>query len=210
VLSAKKGISVWIFGFLTFLAVLHTFDAFLSLTSNENSLLLKLYHIDRLFGNIDTVVYFWSSLFSAFVLFGITCVIACHNPIMALYSKVLAEVEFAEKEVDDAVESETSLLEMINNSLTSSSIALQRIKKDLSSVKEAQVSLKSKIVRFWSKLNSVEAQLNMEFNNLRKELSKKEKCPSCGRDVSPGFKICPYCGEKLWYGIVQIEPVSRR
>jgi rRNA maturation endonuclease Nob1 len=129
---------------------------------------------------------------------------------MTLYNKVLAEVEFAEKEVDNVVESETSLLEMINNSLTSSSIALQRIKKDLSSVKEAQGSLKAKIGRFWSKLNNVEAQLNMEFNDIRKELSKKEKCPSCGRDVSPGFKICPYCGQKLWYGIVQIQPVSHR
>ncbi|MEA2090010.1 MAG: zinc ribbon domain-containing protein [Thermoproteota archaeon] len=209
-MPGKKGISVWIFGFLTFLAVLHTFDAFLSFTSGETNLFLKLYHINRWFGNVDVVMYFWSSLVSAFVLFGVTSIISCHNPIMTLYDKILAEVEFAEKEVDDVMESETSLLEMINNSLTSNSVALQMVKKNLSSMKEAQEGLKAKMGRLGSKLNDLEVELTIGFKKLRTELTEREKCPSCGRNVSPGFKICPYCGEKLWYGIVQIEPVSHR
>ena len=70
----------------------------------------------------------------AFVFFGVACAIACHSPIMTLYNKILAEVESAEGEVDKAVEAEAGLLDMINHSLTSNSIDLHAMKKNLKSV----------------------------------------------------------------------------
>jgi energy-converting hydrogenase Eha subunit G len=61
-LSVKKGITVWIFGFLTFLAVLHTFDAVLSFTLGGTNLLLELNPfyglIYNMFGEIDAAPYF--------------------------------------------------------------------------------------------------------------------------------------------------------
>lgn len=207
-MSVKKGIGVWVFGFLTFLAVLHTFDAYLSLISGEASDLLKLYPLSHVLADIDTVVYFWGSLSLAFVFFGVTCIIACHNPIMALYNKILAEVEFAEGEVDKAAkatETEAGLLDMINHSLTSNSIDLHAMKENLKSVKDNQNGLRVEMAILTSKLSELETGLKVSLQRLKADLARGRKCPFCGKDILLQFKLCPYCGEKLPYALVQIE-----
>ncbi len=204
-MSVKKGIGVWLFGFLTFLAVLHSFDAYLSLMSGEASGLLMLYPFGHVLADLDAVVYFWGSLSLAFVFFGVTSVIACHNPIMALYNKILAEVEFAEGEVDKVAESEAGLLDMINHSLTSSSIDLHAMKENVKSVKDWQKSLRVEMAGLTRKLSELEAGLKVGLQRLETDLARGRKCPFCGKDVLPQFKLCPYCGEKLPYALVQIE-----
>lgn len=204
----KKGIGVWIFGFLTFFAALHTFDAYLSLTSGEASGLLKLYPLSYVLTDIDAVVYFWGSLSLAFVFLGVTCIIACHNPIMALYNKILADVEFAEGEVDKAAkaaESEAGLLDMINHSLTSNSIDLHAVKENLKSVEDSQNGLRVEMAGLTRKLSELETGLKISLQRLEADLTKGRKCPFCGKDVLPQFKLCPYCGEKLPYALMQIE-----
>ena len=201
----KKGIGVWVFGFLTFLAVLHTFDAYLSLTSGEASGLLKLYPFSYVLTGIDAVIYFWGSMSLAFIFLGVACTIACHNPIMALYNKILAEAESAEGEVDKAVESETGLLDMINHSLTSNSIDLHAVKENLKSVKDSQKGLRVEMAQLTSKLSELENGLKIGLQRLETDLGKGRKCPFCAKDVLPQFKLCPYCGEKLPYALIQIE-----
>ncbi len=201
----RKGIGVWVFGFLTFLAALHTFDAYLSLTSGEISSLLKLYPFNYVLASIDAVVYFWGSLSLAFIFLGVTCIIACHNPILALYNKILSEVEFAEGEVDRAAESEAGLLDMINHSLTSNSIDIHAVKGDLKSVKDSQNGLTVEMARLTSMLSELKAGLKVGLQRLETDLERGKKCPFCGKDVLPQFKLCPYCGEKLPYALMQIE-----
>ncbi|NIP67414.1 hypothetical protein GWN63_05075 [Candidatus Bathyarchaeota archaeon] len=204
-MSAKKGIGVWIFGFLTFVAVLHTFDAYLSLTSGEASSLLRLYPLNKLLMSLDAIVYFWSSMSLAFLFLGITSVIACHNPIMSLYNRVLDSVEFAEEEVDKAVESEAGLLDMINHSLTSNSIDLHAVKKNLKSLKDSHRNLSNEISRLASKMGELESGLEIGLQRLEADLTPGRKCPFCGEQVLPQFKVCPYCGEKLPYPLIQVE-----
>ena len=204
----KKGIGVWVFGFLTFLAALHTFDAYLSFTSGEMNGLMELYPLNHALTDIDALMYFWGSLSLAFVFLGVTCIIACHNPFMALYNKILAEVEFAEGEVDKAAkvaESEAGLLDMINHSLTSNSIDLHAVKDNVKSVKDSQSGLRVELARLTSKLSELETGLKIGLQRLRADLAKGRKCPFCGKAVLPQFKLCPYCGEKLPYALVQIE-----
>jgi hypothetical protein len=204
----KKGIGVWLFGFLTFLAVLHTFDAYLSLTSGEASGLLKLYPFSYMLTGIDAVIYFWGSLSLAFVFLGVTCIIACHNPFMTLYNKILAEVEFAEGEADKtakATEIEGGSLDMINHSLTSNSIDLHAVKENLKSVKDSQNGLRVEMAQLTSKLSELENGLKIGLQRLETDLAKGRKCPFCGKEVLPQFKLCPYCGEKLPYALMQIE-----
>jgi len=203
--SVNKAVGVWISGFLTFLAVLHTLDAYLSMTSGEASSLLRLYPIGYLLMSMDAVVYFWGSLSLAFVFLGVTCLIACYNPIMTLYNKILAEVEFAEGEVDKAVQSEAGLLDMINHSLTSHSIDLHAMKENLKSVRDSQNGLRVEIARLTSKLSELENGLKVSLQRLETDLGRERKCPFCGKAILPRFKLCPYCGEKLPYALMQIE-----
>jgi hypothetical protein len=178
----RKAIIVWVFGFLTFMAVLHAFDAVLGLTVGDTNLLLKLYPFKNLLADVDLVTYFWASLFSAFILFGITCAVAFHNPIEVLINKTLAEVELQENPGDYALESKAGALEMISDTLTSNSVVLQSVKDDVNTVRFEVSNLKTR-------LDKLEKDLT--------KLTKLMKCPSCGKDISPDFKLCPFCGELL-------------
>jgi len=176
----KKGIAVWIFGSLTFLAVLHTFDAFLSITSRTEISLLQLYPFDTL-KHMDAVTYFWASLSSAFLLFGITCIIAFQNAVEAFINKLFTKSEL---EGQDLESMPASTFDMINDSLTSTRIVLQTVKNDLISVKDSLDTVKTEMRCFRSELEK------FNINHMR-------KCPSCGRETLPDFNLCPYCGEKL-------------
>jgi len=176
----KKGIAVWIFGSLTFLAVLHTFDAFLSITSRTEISLLQLYPFDTL-KHMDAVTYFWASLSSAFLLFGITCIIAFQNAVEAFINRLFTESELEGQDIESMP---VSTFDMINDSLTSTRIDLQTVKNDLISVKDSLDTVKTEMRCFRSELE--------KFN-----INYKRKCPSCGRETLPDFNLCPYCGEKL-------------
>lgn len=175
----RRAIIVWIFGFLTFLAVLHTFLAVLGLVFGNKDLFLTLYPFKNLFGNIDLATYFLASLVTTFILFGVTCAIAFHNPVEALIEKTIVEAELEENPSDHTLESEASVLEMINDTLTSNSTVLQTVKENVNAVRYEISNLKTRL------------------DKLEKDLTKLMKCPSCGKEISPDFKLCPFCGELL-------------
>jgi len=181
---------------LTFLAVLHTFDAVLSLIFGNTNLLLRLYPFKNLLGDVDVVTYFWGSVASAFILFGITCAVAFHNPIEALINKTLAEVELEENPGDCNLEAKASVLEMISDTLTSNSIVLHSVKDDINATRYEMSSLKTRL------------------DKLEEDLTKLMKCPSCGKDISPDFKLCPFCGELLHPHVFvdsrQLQQISTR
>lgn len=164
---------------MTFLAVLHTFDAVLGLTTGNTNLLLRIYPFKNLLGNVDVVTYFWASITFAFIFFGITCAVAFRNPIETLINKTLAEVESEENPSDSTLESKASILEMISDTLTSNSVVLQSLKDDVNSVRYDMSNLKTRL------------------DKLDKDLTRLMKCPTCGKDISPDFKLCPFCGELL-------------
>jgi len=196
----KKGVAVWIFGFLAFFAGLHTFDAVLSLSSpNHSGALLRLYPFyDALlsaFGRIDPLTYFWISLLSTFSLFGVTSSIAFHDPVMNYIKRMVSEAKLEENRDDPNVESELNTLTMINESLTSNSAALQELKSDVNTLKDGVNTVKIDMTKLWAKIGVLET-----------DLAKIRKCPACGKSVMPEFKLCPYCGEELFnYVLVRKE-----
>ena len=129
------------------------------------------------------------------------------QPHCCSFNKILAEVEFAEGEVDRAVESEAGLLDMINHSLTSNSIGLHAVKEYLKSVKDGQNGLRVEMACLTRKVSELEAGLKVGLQRLEADLARGRKCPFCGKDILPQFKLCPYCGEKLPHALVQIEPL---
>jgi len=187
----KKGIAVWIFGFLAFFTGLHTFDAVLSLASaSQTGALLRLYPFyDVLlsaFGRIDSLTYFWVSLLSTFVLFGVTASIAFHDPVMSYIKRMVSEAKLEDSRGDSNVESELNMLAMINDSLTRNSVALRELRNDLNGLKDGVHSVKTDMTKLWATIGVLET-----------DLAKMRKCPACGKSVLPEFKLCPYCGEEL-------------
>jgi len=188
----KKSIVVWIFGCLTFFAGLHTFDAVLSLASNTDSAgaLLQLYpfynQIKETIGKLDAVTYFWLSLVSTLAFMGVTCSLAFYDPILAYVKKVISETKVDDTQADQRLDSELTALAMINESLTTHGILLNKVKNELGPLKDGINALKIDMTRLRGKIGGLET-----------DLAKLRKCPACGKDVLPQFKFCPHCGEKL-------------
>jgi hypothetical protein len=188
----KKSLAVWVFGCLTFFAGLHTFDAVLSLASNNNSTgaLLRLYpfydKINEIIGKLDAVTYFWLSLISTLAFMGIACSIAFYDPILAYVKKVISETKVDDAQADPRLDSELTALAMINESLTTHGILLNNVKSELGSLKDGINALKIDMTRLRSKIEGLET-----------DLAKLRKCPACGKNVLPQFKFCPHCGEEL-------------
>lgn len=75
-MSLNRGITVWLSGFVTFLAVLFSISiAFLFITEGQGAL-IKPYIIGDLLGNLSVESYLWISVAFTFILLGVTCLIA--------------------------------------------------------------------------------------------------------------------------------------
>ncbi len=162
------------------MAVLHTFDATLSFTVGNVNSILKLYPIGNVLEELDVATYLWTSIILTFILFGITSVIAFHDPVEILINKILSNVEVEENPTDHTIESSLCTLEMMNSTLTSNSIVLHTVKDHMGALKADL------------------GQLITRLENLEKDFKRLKTCPSCGKGISPDFRLCPYCGELLY------------
>jgi len=113
-----------------------------------------------------------------------------------LINKTLAEVESEENPSDCTLESKASVLEMISDTLTSNGVALQSVKDDVNAVRYEMSNLKTRL------------------DKLSTDLTRLMKCPTCGKDISPDFKLCPFCGELLhphiFVNTSQLQQISAR
>jgi len=146
---------------------------------NVNSI-LNLYPIGNVLKELDVRTYLLASIVVTFIFFGITCVIAFHDPLEILISKMLSNVEVEENPTDHTIESSLCTLEMMNSTLTSNSIVLHAVKDNVS-------TLKADLGRLVTRLEKLE-----------NDFEGPKTCPSCGKGISPDFRLCPYCGELLY------------
>jgi rRNA maturation protein Nop10 len=117
---------------------------------------------------------------------GITCSIAFYDPILAYVKKVIAETKIDDAQADPKLDSELTMLAMINESLTTQGILLNNVKREMGSLKDGIKALKIDMTRLRGKIEGLET-----------DLAKLRKCPACGENVLPQFKFCPNCGEEL-------------
>ncbi len=80
-----------------------------------------------------------------------------------------------------------------------------RVKKNVDSMSKVQNGLRVEMSIMVSKLNELENGLKVGLQKLETDLGKERKCPFCGEQVLPQFKVCPYCEEKLPYALMQIN-----
>ena len=71
----KRGIAVWISGFLTFLAALNSFGGVI-LWARGDLTVPKLYLMGDIIGGLEVETYFWISITTTFIFLGLTCIIA--------------------------------------------------------------------------------------------------------------------------------------
>lgn len=191
-----KGVAVWVFGSLTFLAVLHVMEAFFALTLNGSIVLLRLYPFSGLFGTVDTVLYFWVSLAVASVLWGVTCIIALRSPLDTWLCRILRDSQLKDEEEASIVKGKGNVLDMMNEGLMCNSVELGNVKDLLANVRAEVVGLRvlqDVVCGMKSDLVSLKGSLK----KMESDLARSVVCPACGRGVQPDFRVCPYCGEDL-------------
>ena len=194
---AKKGISVWLFSSLTFIALLHLAEAVSVLVFNNEIRLLKLYpFISENLQAITPIAYFWVSAAATFILWGITCAIAFTNPVETFLNKILSDAKTQGTVEAQLLEEKSEILDAMSETIESNSEILAHIKDLIYNVRTE--------VKEIHPLNESAEKMKTELNNLRKEVKKLEErmnfpnlCPTCGKPLLPEFKICPYCGENI-------------
>ena len=79
-MPVKRGVAVWISGFLTFLAILSSFSTIVYWIRYGRGFILRPYligdTIGSLVGDLTVETYFWISLTATFIFLGLTCIIA--------------------------------------------------------------------------------------------------------------------------------------
>ena len=195
---AKKGISVWLFSSLTFIALIHLIEAISVLIFNNQIKLLQLYPFinEKLLQLITPMAYFWISAAATIILWGITCAIAFENPVEAFLNKILSDAKTQGTVEAQLLEEKSEILDSMNETIESNNEILAQVRDLIYNVRTE--------VKEIHPLNESVEKMKTELNNLRKEIKKIEEkiqfpnlCPACGKPLMPEFKICPYCGENI-------------
>jgi DNA repair exonuclease SbcCD ATPase subunit len=195
----KKGIAIWLFSTLTFIALIHLIDAAASVLFNNQIQLLQLYPlINQQLQQISTDIYLYISGTSTFILWGITCLIAFDNPVETFLNKVLSDAKKQTTTEAQILESKSEIFDLMYETVESDSETLAQVKdlmrnirtevKDIQPIKETMEKTRTEI-----------GSLKKEIKTLEEKLLFTIICPACGKMLRPDFKLCPYCGENITF-----------
>ncbi|MEM3622940.1 MAG: hypothetical protein QXR76_04110 [Candidatus Bathyarchaeia archaeon] len=206
---SKKGIIVWLFSSLTFIALIHLTEAVSALIFNNEIRLLQIYpFIGEKLQTITPLTYFIATATATLVFWGITCAAAFTNPVEAFLNKILSDAKKQSTIENQMLEDKSEILDVMNETIESNNEILAQVRDMIynvrTDVKEIQ-PLKEGIEK-----------MKAEISVLRKEVKKLEEkvhfpklCPTCGKPLLPEFKICPYCGENIKLLQENIVPLNQ-
>jgi len=189
----KKGIAVWILGFLTFLASLNAFNAVLLWTLTGSDLEFEPYLIGQFIGKMEVTRYFWISAAATFILLGFTAIAAFRKPpldpdlvemLVTVDSHIAANREMLEEGLKATRKSinsvEANLREKMEaqkaineKSFEALSVSLQSTKREMLDVLEKQ---RSELQKFSRELSStMETRINGFKEEVLGTLTKHEE-----------------------------------
>jgi rRNA maturation endonuclease Nob1 len=194
---AKRGVSVWLFSSLTFIAILHLVDAISAVVFNNPIRLLQLYPFaGEKLQAIAPITYLWISVAASLILWGITCVIAFENPVETFLNKVLSDAKSQSAVENQLLERKSEVLDAMFESIESSGETLAHVQdmvcnvrtevKDIQPLKEGLEKMKTELVSLKKEVKKIDEKVT--FPNI---------CPACNKPLMPEFNMCPYCGEKV-------------
>jgi len=184
-MPVKRGVAVWISGFLTFLAVLSTFGMVVYWIREGRDFILRPYLIGdiigSLVGDLSVENYLWISLTATFILLGLTCVIAYRKlppdpEIVKMFVKVGGNLA-ALRKTQEATSAE--LVESIENnrksnieSFKKANTNLEDTKKETLAVLEKQGKSMQKVSR--DMVSTVETKVGETREEMLGALKKQE------------------------------------
>jgi hypothetical protein len=191
----KKGIAIWLFTTLTFVSLLHLIEAAAALFFNNPTHLLQLYpFINQM--QIPMDIYLYITIMTTAIMWAITCLIACDNPVEAFLNKILSDAKQQTATEAQVLESKSDLFDLMYETVESDSETLAQV-KDLMRNMRVEVKdiqpIKETIEKTRIELISLKKQMKM----LEEKMLFTILCPACGKLVRPDFKLCPYCGESI-------------
>jgi len=194
---AKKGLSVWVFSSLTFIALIHLIEAVSVLVFNNEIRLLQLYPlINEKIQAIPPIAYFLGSAAATFVLWGVTCAIAFENPVETFLNKILSDAKKQSTVETQLLQDKSEVLDAMNETVQSNAEVLGQ-------VRDLMYNVRTEVKEIQPVKDNVE-KIKNELSHLKREITKLEenvkypnKCSTCGKPLLPEFKICPYCGENI-------------
>ena len=194
---AKKGISVWLFSTLTFVALAHLIDAISVLVFNSQIKLLQLYpFINEKLQAITPNTYFCASAITTFILWGITCAIVFENPVETFLNKILSDAGKQGAVETQALDEKSELLDAMNETVEINNTLLAQVKDMMYNVR-TEVKEIQPLTENVEKLKTELSRLKRGFKEFEENVKHPNKCPTCGKPILPEFKVCPYCGENL-------------
>lgn len=191
----KRGVTVWIFSSLSFLAAIHALEASLALFFNTEIVLLKLYPF---FNTLTTssINYFLASTALTIAFWGITCKVAVETPVERFLDTMLSDAKKQSEIECETVDDNRSVLDMMCETITENNKVLAQTRDITYNVRSELVNLRT-LPAETEKLSTEIEELKKELKKLKENFKKPNLCPSCGNIVLPRFKVCPYCGENL-------------
>lgn len=193
----KKGIAIWVFTTLTFIAFIHLIDAASALIFNNSIQLLQIYpFINTQSQQMPIDIYLYLSATSTAILWAITCLIAFDNPVEEFLNKILSDAKKQTTTEAQVLESKSELFDLMYETVESDSETLAQV-KDLMRNMRAEVKDIQPIKETIEKTRAELSNLKKQMKTLEEKLLFTILCPACGKLVRPDFKLCPYCGESI-------------
>jgi rubrerythrin len=204
---AKKGLCVWIFSSLTFISMVHLTEAISVLFLNNQPHLLQLYPLvgDKL-QFLPPAMYFLISALAGLVFWGITCGVAFDNPVEQFLNKILSDAKRQSSHEAQMLTDKSEVLDAMCETLDASNETLSHVVDMVCNVRTE--------VKGIQPLTLVVENIRTDLGHLKKEIKRIEEkgklpllCATCGKPLSPEFRLCPFCGEtlKLPTGIATVE-----
>jgi hypothetical protein len=193
----KKGIAIWLFTTLTFIALLHLIDAASALLFNNPIQILQLYpFINQQLLQIPTNIYLYIAAASTAALWAITCLIAFDNPVETFLNKILSDVKNQTTTESQILESKSEIFDLMYETIESDSDTLAQV-KDLMRNIRVEVKDIQPMRETMEKTRTELCSLKRQIKTLEEKLLFTIVCPACGKMLRPDFKLCPYCGENI-------------
>jgi rRNA maturation endonuclease Nob1 len=195
----KKGIAIWLFTTLTFIALIHLIDAASALLFNNPTQLLQLYpFINQQLQQMPIDIYLYASAASTTIFWAITCLIAVDNPVEEFLNKVLSDAKKQTTTEAQLLESKSEIFDLMYETIEADSETLAQV-KDLMRNMRAEVKDIQPIKETMEKTKTELTSLKKHIKTLEEKLLFTIVCPACGKMLRPDFKLCPYCGESITF-----------
>jgi hypothetical protein len=173
----------------------HLVEAISVLFFNNQTHLLQLYpFIGGALQAIPPTIYFMASAASTLVFWGVTCAVAFDSPVEQFLNKILSDAKKQSVVEAQTVAEKGEVLDAMYETIEASNETLSHVVDIVHNVRTE--------VKGIQPLTLAVENIKTELGNLKKEVRRIDDkgrlpllCATCGKPLSPEFKLCPFCGE---------------